>query len=314
MVDEHPASSVVVVGALNVDAVVRAPRLPAPGETVVGPRVTWHGGGKGANAAVAASRAGARTQLIGAVGADDQGRSTLRELAAEGVDIGGVASLDDSPTGVALIVVDAQAENQIAVGLGANADLAPEYVGRAMERRLDTAGCVLVSTEITPGAVIAAVDAASRAGVPVILNPAPVIAAVARCISGATVITPNQSEADLLLELIGGSTGGSREQRWNELAERAAASVVVTLGAEGVAVVQPGEPLVVVPARSVNAVDTTGAGDTFNGVLAARVAAGDDLREAVAFAVAAASLSVTRDGARGGMPTFDAIVAFIGRG
>lgn len=314
MSDQLGVPSVVVVGALNVDAVVRAPRLPAPGETVVGPRVTWHGGGKGANAAVAASRAGARTQLIGAVGADDQGRSTLRELSAEGVDISGVASLDDSATGVALIVVDVEAENQIAVGLGANADLSPEYVGRALERRLESAGCVLVSTEITPGAVIAAVDAAARAGVPVILNPAPVIAAVARCLVNASVITPNESEADLLLELIGGSLDARRERRWSELAERAAASVVVTLGAAGVAVAKPGEPVVVVDAPSVSAVDTTGAGDTFNGVLAARLAAGDDLEQAVTFAVAAASLSVTRAGARGGMPTFDAIVAFAGRG
>lgn len=314
MAENRLEPSVVVIGALNVDAVVRAPRLPAPGETVVGPRVNWHGGGKGANAAVAAARAGARTELVGAVGADDQGRSTLRELAAEGVDVGGVASLDDSATGVALIVVDLHAENQIAVGLGANADLSPEYVGRTVEARLGTAGCVLVSTEIAPGAVIAAVDAAFRSGVPVILNPAPVIPAVARCLGSADVITPNASEADVLLELLGGDASGSREKRWAELAERAQASVVVTLGAEGVAVAQPGEPLVVVPARPVRAIDTTGAGDTFNGVLAARVAAGDGMQDAVALAVAAASLSVMQPGARGGMPDFEAIVAFAGRG
>ena len=129
---------VIVVGSVNIDLTMRVGRLPGPGETVIDGVLSRQGGGKGANAAVAASRAGARTQLIGAVGADDQGRSTLRELAAEGVDIRGVASLDDSSTGVALIVVDAHAENQIAVGLGANADLAPEYVGRALERRLDT--------------------------------------------------------------------------------------------------------------------------------------------------------------------------------
>lgn len=159
----------IVVGAINVDFVVAANRLPGPGETVVGAGIERHGGGKGANAAVAAARAGATVTLVGAVGAvgaDETGTGALTDLRAQGVEVDHVAVLDTEATGVALVVVDPRGENQIAVGAGANTALTPAWVRAALHDTLLTAGCVLVSTEIAG----AAVEAATAAGVPCVLN------------------------------------------------------------------------------------------------------------------------------------------------
>ncbi len=276
-----------VVGAVNVDLVVEAPRLPRAGETVVGPGLRTSGGGKGANAAVAAARAGARVGLVGAVGDDAHGAGALDELRAAGVDVSAVAVLPGVATGVALIVVDPVGENQIAVGAGANA-----RVGDLPDGILDGAGCVLVSTEVPDAAVLSAVRAAAVAGVPCVLNPAPVTPAVRELVGSGAVLTPNRSE---LADLAGGSGPDSAAA----LRARHGAPVVVTLGREGALVVDG--PPALVGAPPVPAVDTTGAGDAFNGVLAARLADGAPLADAVRAAVAVASLVVQHPGAR---PTF----------
>lgn len=302
-------AGVVVVGAVNVDLVVAAPTLPGPGETVVGGGLQRHGGGKGANAAVAAARAGARVQLVGAVGADEHGRTSLAELAADAVDTRHVAVLDDVPTGVALIVVDDAGENQIAVGAGANAAVTPEHVRAALAQALPGAGCVLVSTEITPEAVAAAVEEATAAGVVCVLNPAPVVDVVARLLALGPVVTPNAAECGHLARLVGAQSPpqGVVPAGAVALAARTGAAVVVTLGGDGSVVVGPDGRVGHVPPRPAEVRDTTGAGDTFNGVLAAGLAAGESLDAAVRTASVAASLSVTRVGARAGMPGADAI-------
>lgn len=315
--DRH---ALVVVGAVNVDLVVAAPRLPGPGETVVGGGVQRYGGGKGANAAVAAARAGGVVHLVGAVGADEDGAGALRELQDHGVDVSGVAVRPDESTGVALIVVSPDGENQIAVGAGANAALTDAHVRRAMAGVLPGAGCVLVSTEIPGAAVRAAVEAAEAAGVPCVLNPAPVIPEVLALLACGPVLTPNSSEsADLarLLVDVGPRPGCADSADPVEAAAGAAARisqvtqapVVVTLGAAGALVHEPGVPLLHVPPHPTTVRDTTGAGDTFNGVLALEVAAGRPLRAAVSIASVAAALSVQRSGARGGMPSREAVAA-----
>lgn len=295
----------VVVGAVNVDLVVAAPRLPGPGETVVGPGVERHGGGKGANAAVAAARTGARVHLVAAVGDDDTGSGAIAELRDDGVGTEYVARLADTPTGIALIVVDPAGENQIAVGAGANAALTADHVRAALDDLLGSAGCVLVSTEIPDEAIEAAVRAATGAGLPCVLNPAPVVPAVERLVEVGPILTPNRTE---LIDLCGGpATDTSLAAR--QLGERSGAAVIVTLGADGALVVPAdGEPTVV-PARPAEVRDTTGAGDTFNGVLAAALAAGRPLAEAVDDAMVAAALSVEAVGARAGMPDAVAIAA-----
>lgn len=323
------ARGLAVVGAINVDLVVSSERLPRAGETVVGEGPRSFGGGKGANAAVAAARAGAAVVLVGAVGADQTGAETLERLAAEGVDVAGVARLAEEPTGVALIVVDAAGENQIAVGAGANGALGGDAVRAALEPRIAELGCVLVSTEIPDEAVLAAVDVAVAAGVRCVLNPAPPTPAVEQSVPRGALLTPNAGELEDLLGRLGEKAAatssaapaadgfGAPADQGSAVAAQAIAlsrlseaPVIVTRGGDGVVIADGGE-VFELPAPAAEVVDTTGAGDTFNGVLAARLAAGDDLRRAAELAVAAASISVGARGAREGMPTAAEILAAV---
>lgn len=311
------SGAVAVVGAVNVDLVVTAGRLPGPGETVVGSGVEQHGGGKGANAAVAAARDGARVRFVGAVGADDLGRGALDELRAEGIVVDDVVVYDEVRTGVALIVVDGAGENQIAVGAGANARLSAAAVRVALERAVSDLGCVLVSTEIPGPAVAAAVEVAVAAGVPCLLNPAPVIPVVVDLLRYGPILTPNAGELADLAATVGttppqgspapGDGPVDLVERARGLGARTGAAVVVTLGGDGVLVVDADGDTEHIAPRPTTVRDTTGAGDTFNGVLAARLAGGADLASAARAANAAAALSVTARGARSGMPVRRAI-------
>jgi ribokinase len=299
-----------VVGAINVDLVVTSERLPRAGETVVGEGPQSFGGGKGANAAVAAARAGADVVLVGAVGEDQTGAETLDRLGAEGVDVAGVARLAGEPTGVALIVVDMAGENQIAVGAGANGALTADAVRAALGPRIGELGCVLVSTEIPDEAVLAAVDVAAAAGVRCVLNPAPPTPAVEQSVLRGALLTPNAGELADLLGRLGAPSDPEVTGRAVALSRLSGAPVIVTRGGDGVLIADRDE-VGELPAREADVVDTTGAGDTFNGVLAARLAAGDDLRRAAELAVAAASISVGTRGAREGMPTAAEILAAV---
>jgi ribokinase len=278
---------VLVVGSINVDLVVHAERLPAAGETVAGGRLERSGGGKGANQAVAAARAGAAVAMVGAVGDDDLGAGAIAELEREGIDVSGLHVLAGVATGVALIVVDAAGDNQIAVASGANHALLAEHV------RTDAApDCVLASFELRDEPVLAAARLARDAGCPLVVNPAPARTPVDGLCALAPLLTPNRSEAERIT--------GERdpETAARALAARTGAPVVVTLGEQG-ALLHADGASEVVAAPAVRAVDTTGAGDSFNGVLAAGLARGAALRDATVDAVAAASRSVTRPGARG---------------
>ncbi|MFN8160978.1 MAG: PfkB family carbohydrate kinase [Solirubrobacterales bacterium] len=314
MSDSGLPGTVVVVGAINVDMVVAASTLPCPGETVVGPGLETHGGGKGANAAVAAARAGASVRLVGAVGDDDVGRGVLGDLRDEGIEVEAVAELSGIPTGVALIVVDERGENQIAVGAGANAAVSAEQVSAGLDGVAED-DCVLVSTEIPGEAVVAAVTLAASAGAATVLNPAPVIPAVLEVLGAGPIMTPNANEMTDLIAMLPARGGLSEEHSPGpagtaELAvglrSRTGAPVIVTLGAEG-ALMADEDGLRELQPPEASVVDTTGAGDTFNGVLAAGLAGSEDLEPAVRRAVVAASLSVARAGARGGMPSVEEI-------
>jgi ribokinase len=276
--------SVVVVGSINVDLVVTLERLPAPGETVIGGRFARHGGGKGANQAVAAARAGAAVRFVGAVGADDFGGEAVAELAREGIDVSAIARLEDEATGVALIAVDGAGRNQIAVASGANARVDAAMVARAVGD-LRPGDVCLLGFEIPDEAIVAAARAAAEAGAEIILNPAPARPLPDDLRGLGVVATPNADEARTLdgAAAIAAHTGGP---------------VIVTEGAAG-AVLRDGATEIRLPAPAVDVVDTTGAGDAFNGVLAAGLAAGLDLRTAAERAVEAASASVRVAGARG---------------
>ena len=285
-----------MVGSVNADLVVSVRDLPAPGETVTGGVFARHGGGKGANQAVAAARLGASVRFVGAVGADDLGEEALRLIADEGIDVSGVVRLDDVPTGVAVIVVDARGENQIAVASGANGALTGAHVGAAL--RLEGRGVVLLGHEVPPEAVSTGVRAARDAGWAAILNPAPARELIDDL--EGVILTPNADEARRL------TLEDDVEAAAQALAARTRAPVLVTLGAGGALLVHDGAAERI-PAPHVQVVDTTGAGDTVNGALAAELAAGRELPAAVRFALAAAALSTRVAGAREGMPRRDEI-------
>ena len=286
-------TDLVVVGSVNVDLVVRVARLPGPGETVGGGTFERHGGGKGANTAVAAAHAGAMVRLLAAVGKDEDGSRQLRELAADGVDVSGVARVDAAATGRALIVVAESGENQIAVASGANAVLDGSRVREGLARVKPAGDAIcLLGFEVGDEAVEVATDWALAHRVRVVLNPAPPRPIPPAVLAARPILTPNEGEA---LALAGGS---DIEAAGRSLAERSGAPVVVTLGADGVLVATSAASAYRVPALHVAVLDTTGAGDAFNGALAARLAHADSLEVAVRWAVAAASLKVTRRGAR----------------
>ena len=278
---------VLVVGSVNVDLVVTTDRLPRPGETVTGGRLAQHHGGKGGNQAVAAARLGAPVAFVGAVGDDDFGTAARAALATEGIDVGHLATLEGASTGVALILVDADGENLISVASGANGGIAPGDVTAALRAlAIRPADVVLVGHEIPTAAVRAALVAGRAAGATTILNPAPADGLDAATLVAADVLTPNEGELAILRDV--GIPGN--------------AALLVSLGADGARLEAAGATTAIA-ALPVVAVDTVGAGDTLNGALAAALAAGDSLHDAARRAVAAASLSVTRAGARAGMPT-----------
>ena len=291
---------VLIVGSANVDFTVALARLPQPGETVSDGTLLVAHGGKGANQAVAARRLGADVRLIGCVGDDASGREVRQALVAEGVGVDGLLTSGEAATGTALIVVDAAGRNQIAVAPGANRALAPSSVD-AREADFAWAQVVVVSLEIPLTSARRALQRARAHGVVTILNPAPLPEAGLDFLGLADFVTPNETEA---ARLTGLSLTGLHEAPAVATAVRArgAAHAVLTLGPAGAFAAGPAGT-VHAPGVAVTPVDTTGAGDAFNGALAVALGEGRDLRAALGFANATAALACTRRGAQPSMPT-----------
>jgi ribokinase len=311
-----PASGrVLVVGSVNVDLVVQGERLPQQGETVLGGTFSRYHGGKGGNQAVAAARLGVPVMLAAALGDDAFGGEALAALAREGIGTDVMVTLERTATGVALILVDARADNMITVAPGANAGLTPAHVRDAF-RRLAPHGrdVVLVTHEIPTASAREALRLGREGGATTVLNPAPADGLDRSVFGLADVLTPNRGELARLA-----ADDARRDGRRVDASDPVAAArlllkpgpagpgagtaILVSLGAMGAMLItRDGEPLDI-PAPKVEAVDATGAGDALNGALAAALAAGLDLEAAARRAVVAASLSVTRAGAREGMAT-----------
>ena len=300
---------VVVVGSTNTDMTVRVPHLPVPGETVGGGGFRVTGGGKGANQAVAAARAGASVVFVTALGTDDIGDRAFESLATEAIDLRFVRRVADAPSGIALILVDDAGENVIAVASGANAALRPEDV-ELVETIVEPGDAVLVQLEIPEPAVDAAVALARRRGARLILNPAPARSLSAPLLAAVSVLTPNEHEAAALAGLGAGVSDPGRMAA--VLRDRGVTDVLVTLGAAGV-LVSSAAGSRRIPAFAVDAVDTTAAGDVFNGALAVALIEGRSLPDAARFASAAAAISVTRPGARASAPHRAEIDAWLAR-
>ena len=299
-------ASVIVVGSINVDLIVTVPRLPTAGESIIGGDVVRQGGGKSANQAVASVRTGVVTALIGAVGADDLGRTALDGLSAAGVDIGSCSALPDAPTGVALIVVDIGGENQIAVAPGANWALDGATTTRSLARIEPLPGAIcLFGLEVRDEVLEAAGRWAVEHGLRVVLNPAPARAISPKLLDLGPILTPNISEARLI------SGESQPEAAAQALAATTGTPAIVTLGGDGALLAEDGV-VTHLPALPVATVDTTGAGDALNGILAAELARGASLLEALRWAVAGASLSTESPGAQSGAPSRAAIEARLG--
>jgi ribokinase len=300
-------SRVVVFGSLNMDLVARVPRLPEPGETLSGHGFLANPGGKGANQAVACARQGAQVEMVGRVGDDGFAAQLRASLASQGVDAQGVGTVAAESTGVAMIMVDDRAQNAIAVIPGANA-LVDERDAEVLRPRLREAAMLLLQLEVPMPAVLRAAALAREAGCRVLLNPAPAQSLPDALWPLIDILVVNETEARLLAG-VASVTRQNAAEAAAVLRRRGPREVIVTLGEQGVVTVAA-EGVHGYDAVRVQAVDTTAAGDTFIGALAALLVEGRAMPEAVRHAIRAAALCVTRPGAQASMPSRQEVDAF----
>ena len=290
---------ILVVGSSNIDLVASVDRLPSRGETVLGYRFAQSFGGKGANQAVAAARAGANVAFLSKLGADANGRLIEQHLAAQGLSRPILLRDAEFPTGVAMILVDHSGENQIAVVPGSNGRLTPADL-RQHRELIAGARVLLLQMEIPRETVFEALRLGRECGLTTILNPAPAAPLPSDLLRLVDILTPNESEAQVLT----GSTDPAEAARI--LTDRGVGTVVVTCGANG-AFLATGNDVTHIPGFLVETIDSTGAGDAFNGALACAVAEGVPIKSAIVRANAAGALATTGRGAQESMPTKDDI-------
>ncbi|MBQ1636408.1 MAG: ribokinase [Bacteroidales bacterium] len=289
---------IIVVGSSNVDLTVRVRRLPLPGETIRGATLLRTNGGKGANQAVAAARLGADVVFITCLGNDASGGMLSAQFAADGIDTSCI-KLSATPTGTALIFVDDNAENCIAVAPGSNNDLLPADIDAARST-MEGASYLLVQLVIPMPTVVRAVELAHSLGIKTIMNPAPMNPVPEELFSRIWLITPNQTEAEQLTGVHVESEDDAARAA-EVLFAKGIKNVIVTMGSKGSLVCTP-EGREFVPSRKVKAIDTTGAGDVYNGALVAALSQGKSLIEAARIATLASSIAVTRMGAQTSAP------------
>lgn len=290
---------VLVIGSSNTDLIVQSANLPSPGQTVMASSFSTLPGGKGANQAVAAARSGAIVSFVARIGSDAYGSQALRSLEAEGIDTTFVMKDPNLPSGIASILVDDRGENVIAVVPGANAALSPVQIDAAGSL-FERVSICLLQLETPLPTVLHAANLAQEHGVPVILNPAPARKLPPQLLSGLFLLTPNETETGILTGILPETEKTARKAA-DVLMDGGVNNVIITLGARG-ALLATGREAVMVPAPAVDARDTTGAGDAFNGALAAALGRMRSLKDAVDFANCAGALTVTRVGAQAALP------------
>ncbi|MEP6611144.1 MAG: ribokinase [Mucilaginibacter sp.] len=298
---------IVVVGSSNTDMVVKAARLPAPGETILGGTFMMNAGGKGANQAVAAARLGGNVIFIAKTGEDIFGKQAIELFKQEGIDTRHIISDAENPSGVALITVDANGENCIVVASGANAALKPADLQPA-KHIIENPALILVQLEIPLETVEHVVNLAAAKNVKVVLNPAPACSLSDELLRNISIITPNETEAALLtgIKVTGRE---SAEAAARVLAAKGIETVIITMGAEGALLLHNGQ-CHIFAAPVCDAVDTTAAGDVFNGALVVALFNGQSILDAVPFAIKVASISVTRMGAQASAPYLHELTRF----
>lgn len=299
------SNKIIVAGSMNMDMVVKTTHIPTPGETVLGGDFFMNPGGKGANQAVAIARLGGNVSFIGKIGNDIFGKQSSQLFDDEGVDTGGILSDDELPSGIALITVDQKGENSIVVAPGANGSLEPKDVEEVFQRYTD-AMILLVQLEIPLRTVAHAIKIAKERGMTVILNPAPAAEIDSGLFELIDIITPNLNEAENLsgVKIVDLDTA---KLACEKIREKGVRNVIITLGELGAGVLEEGE-FFHVSSPKVETVDTTAAGDVFNGALAVAVAEGKSIRDAASFACIAASIAVTKMGAQSSIPYRNEVV------
>ncbi len=300
--------NIVVVGSSNTDMIIKVSQLPAPGETVLGGQFIRAAGGKGANQAVAAARAGGKVTFVARVGDDMFGTSAIDGFKSDGINVDHVVKDAEAPSGVAQIMVADDGENCIAVASGANSNLSPQDIDLA-HNAIGKADILLTQLETPIPTIIRAVELAKSFDKKVILNPAPAHPLPDDLLRNISVITPNETEAALLTG-VNVTNEESAARAALILIRKGVESVIITMGSKGAYVHHDNEGYLV-PGFEVDAVDTTAAGDTFNGALAVRLSQGEHFRDAVIFANAAAALSVTRVGAQPSVPILSEVNTFL---
>ena len=301
------SASIVVVGSTNTDMVIKASHLPQPGETILGGTFFMSAGGKGANQAVAAARLGGNVSFIAKIGYDIFGKQSIELFEKEAIDTTSVIRDRIEPSGVALITVDDKGENCIVVAPGANAALNPSDIGEA-RGKIENASLLLMQLEVPIETVEYAAAIAKGKRIKVILNPAPAAKLSDELLKMVSIITPNQREAEMLTE-IKITDDASAKRAASFLHNKGIETVIITMGAAG-AFLSQGNDQALIPGHKVAVVDTTAAGDVFNGAFAVAICEGKNLRDAVAFACKAAAISVSRLGAQASAPHREEVEAF----
>lgn len=302
---------VLVIGSSNTDLVIKVARIPKPGETILGGEFASVAGGKGANQTVAAARAAGAITFIARVGRDSNGEQAVAGFNPDGINVDYVIHDRTNPSGVAVILVGKNGENSIAVASGANDKLSPVDVRQA-KSTFGVANVVLVQLETPLITVAASVALAAAAGLRLVLNPAPARPLPARLLKRVYLLTPNESEAELLTGVAVANEPAAAKAA-NQLLARGVQNVIITMGSRGAFVARKGLQQLI-PGFKVNAVDATGAGDVFKGALVVMLAEGRSLLEAARFACAASAISVTRFGAQPSAPTRQKIQAMLATG
>ncbi|BBE19683.1 ribokinase [Aquipluma nitroreducens] len=293
------ANKILVVGSSNTDMVIKTLHFPSPGETILGGRFLMNAGGKGANQAVAAVRLGGLVTFVGKIGNDIFGKQAVQQLEAEGININFVSVDLVNPSGVALITVDSKGENSIVVASGSNGTLSPDDFDKANDE-LDESEFVLMQLEIPIPTVEYIARIAVQKQKKVILNPAPAAALADELLQNLYLITPNETEAEILTGVkVTDETSAMKAA--TILHEKGVEIVIITMGAAGAFLLINGKSEII-KAPKVDAVDTTAAGDTFNGALVVALSEGRTIQESIAFANKAAAISVTRIGAQSSVP------------